>query len=246
MPEEIGREFMTRTRYAHLEPSDQSRRAPPPPVLRPFAPDAPRVSLPPSANLQLAPLDFQALVTQRTSLRRYLATPLSLEELSFLLWCTQGVKEVSQFHTLRTVPSAGARHPFETVLLINRVDGLEPGLYGYEPLDHELVLLRTGADWGDRLAEACHRQAFVKNSAVTFFWLAVPYRTTWRYTERGYRYLHLDAGHVCQNLYLASEAIQAGTCAVAAFDDDALIGLLELDPEEAFVIYLAAVGKRPA
>ncbi|MFH1570318.1 MAG: SagB/ThcOx family dehydrogenase, partial [Gemmatimonadota bacterium] len=82
-------------------------------------------------------------------------------------------------------------------------------------------------------------------SAVTFFWVAVPRRTTWRYVERGYRYLHLDAGHVCQNLYLAAESIGAGTCAIAAFDDDALIDILGLDPQEAFVIYLATVGKRP-
>jgi SagB-type dehydrogenase family enzyme len=67
---------------------------------------------------------------------------------------------------------------------------------------------------------------------------------TWRYGERGYRYLHLDAGHVCQNLYLASETIDAGTCAVGAFDDDALNNLLGLNEEEAFVIYLATVGKK--
>ncbi len=84
------------------------------------------------------------------------------------------------------------------------------------------------------------------HSAVTFLWVAVPYRMTWRYQERGYRYLHLDAGHVCQNLYLAAEAIDAGVCAVAAFDDDALNTLLCLDAKEAFVIYLAAVGKKLA
>jgi SagB-type dehydrogenase family enzyme len=81
--------------------------------------------------------------------------------------------------------------------------------------------------------------------AVAFFWVAVPYRMTWRYGERGFRYLYLDAGHVCQNLYLASETIGAGTCAVGAFDDDALNALLGLDESESFVIYLAAVGKKP-
>ena len=242
----IGREFMDKTRYRYLDPSDQSQGMPPPPVVRPFPDEAPRIDLPSPASLDLPPLNFHTLITARTSLRRYVATPFTLEELSFLLWCTQGIKSAGQLNTLRTVPSAGARHPFETILLINRVDGLESGLYGYAALDHQLALLKTGPDLADQLTAGCHGQAFIKHSAATFFWVAVPYRTTWRYVERGYRYLHLDAGHVCQNLYLAAEAIQAGACAVAAFDDDVLIDLLELDSEEAFVIYLAAVGKRPA
>jgi SagB-type dehydrogenase family enzyme len=84
----------------------------------------------------------------------------------------------------------------------------------------------------------------VVHSAVTFVWTAVPYRMTWRYGQRGYRYLHLDAGHVCQNLYLAAEALGAGACAIAAFDDERMAGLLQVDPAEEFVIYLATVGKR--
>ncbi|MCD4689124.1 MAG: SagB/ThcOx family dehydrogenase, partial [Desulfuromonadaceae bacterium] len=185
------------------------------------------------------------LITQRRSLMEYADQPLSLAELSHLLWCTQGVKVTyDQQMTLRTVPSAGARHALETVLLINRVDGLEPGLYRYMALDHHLEVISTLRDIAGRLAAACFSQRFIMQSAVTFLWVAVPYRMTWRYQERGYRYLHLDAGHVCQNLYLAAEAIGAGVCAVAAFDDDELNTLLCIDPEEAFVIYLAAVGKR--
>jgi len=75
-------------------------------------------------------------------------------------------------------------------------------------------------------------------------WVAIPHRMTWRYSERGYRYLHLDAGHACQNLYLAAEAIGGGVCAIGAFDDDAMATLLDLDPDEQFVIYLATVGKK--
>ena len=239
-----GREFMRLTRYEHLSPSDQSRGLPPPSVFRALAPHAELLDLPAPETLGLAPVDLHQLITGRTSQRRYADAPLSLAELSFLLWCTQGVKEVGKWNTLRTVPSAGARHPFETVLLVNRVDGAEPGLYAYEALDHQLALMRTGPNLDERLAETCFGQNFLKNSAATFLWVAIPYRNTWRYGERGYRYMHLDAGHVGQNLYLAAEAIGAGACAVAAFDDDALINFLELDPEEAFVIYLAAVGKR--
>ena len=243
-PDGIGREFMRLTSHAHLGPSDQTRGLPPPPVLHALAPRAERIDLPPPASLDLKAVDFRRLATQRTSVRQYAATPLSLAELSVLLWCTQGIKEAGQVHTLRTVPSAGARHPFETVLLLNRVEGVEPGLYAYEALDHQLALLLTGPHLVQRLVRACFGQGFVGTSAATFCWVAIPYRTTWRYGERGYRYMHLDAGHVCQNLYLAAETMGCGACGIAAFDDGALIDILGLDPDEAFVIYLAALGKR--
>ncbi len=97
----------------------------------------------------------------------------------------------------------------------------------------------------DRVARACGNQSHVEQAAVDFIWVAVPERTTWRYGERGYRYLHLDAGHVCQNLYLAAWSIGCGTCAIGAYDDHALNGVLELDGEAQFVIYMGSVGKRP-
>jgi SagB-type dehydrogenase family enzyme len=83
----------------------------------------------------------------------------------------------------------------------------------------------------------------VNTSGVTFFWVAVSERMEWRYPVRGYRYLHLDAGHVCQNLYLAAEAISCGVCAIAAFDDEKVNEALNLDGENLFVIYVATVGK---
>ena len=87
-------------------------------------------------------------------------------------------------------------------------------------------------------------QRQVATSAVTFIWAAVPYRTVWRYSERSYRYLYLDAGHVCQNLHLAAESINCGICAIGAYDDDAADQLLGFDPPEMFVIYMASLGRR--
>lgn len=247
--EGIGREFMRQTRYQALAASgrqpDQQRGVSQPPLTWTWPAEALRVTLPPPTEATLSTSDLREVIDRRTSLRRYDPAPLTLTELSFLLWATQGMRAQRSAHLLRTVPSAGARHPFETVLLVNRITGLEPGLYGYESVEHRLVCLRQGLDLGQQLTAACLGQEMVAQSAVTLLWVAVPYRTTWRYPERGYRYLHLDAGHVCQNLYLAAEAIGAGTCAVAAFDDDALIEFLELDSQEAFVIYLAPVGRRP-
>lgn len=245
MEKDSGRDFMEKTKHKNMGVSDQQLHLPQPPLSWAAEPVNPKVELPHPGSLAIDPVDIRVLITQRSSLREYADKPLSLAELSHLLWCTQGVKVAyDQQMTLRTVPSAGARHALETVLLINRVDGLEPGLYRYMALDHQLEQISTLRDIAGRFAAACFGQRFIMHSAVTFIWVAVPYRMTWRYQERGYRYLHLDAGHVCQNLYLAAEAVGAGVCAVAAFDDDELNTLLCLDPEEAFVIYLAAVGKK--
>lgn len=188
------------------------------------------------------PIDLQEAIQRRASCRKYRESPLSLEELSFLLYVTQGVKDVSEL-TYRTVPSAGARHAFETYLLVNSVEGLSSGLYRFIASRHKLLEVSLQKGLSQRFTKAALGQSMVETSALTFIWVAIPYRMTWRYGERGYRYLYLDAGHLCQNLYLGGEAIEAGVCAIAAFDDDRMNRLLNLD-DEAFVIYLATVGKR--
>lgn len=243
----VGTEFMERTRYEALAPSDQTRGAPQPPLELALPPNAlGRVDLPAPSGLGLGSIALRDAIGVRRSLREYSEEPLSLAELSFLLWATQGVREtVPGKLTLRTVPSAGARHPFETLLLVNRIQGLPCGLYRFLAVPHRLAPLPAPVDVADRAAAAALGQEMVKESAATFIWIAVAERTTWRYGERGYRYLHLDAGHVAQNLYLAAESVGAGACAIAAFSDNEMNALLELDGERQFVIYLAAVGKRP-
>jgi len=246
MSESPGCDFMRRTRYRFLAPPPQARGEPPPPLeLAPPA-GAKRMALPPPDALALASLDFRKLLRERASLREYSPAALSLDELAFLLWATQGVKSVEAPHaTFRTVPSAGARHALEAFVLANRVEGVAPGLWRYMALSHEIVLVDDSRNVAARAVDACQGQRFVASSAATVVWAAVPERMTWRYSERGWRYLLLDAGHACQNLYLAAEAIGGGACAIAAFDDAALDRLLGIDGETAFGIYVAAVGKRP-
>ena len=240
----IGRQFIKGTYYRYLERSDQDKGVPQPPLQLDYPATQAPIALPTPHEVTGNPLDIREAIEKRRSVRQYSSQPLSLAELSFLLWCTQGVKQViGRPVTLRTVPSAGARHAFETYLLINRVDGLAPGLYRFLALEHKLLEIDLSADVAARMVEACWRQQFVRTSAATFIWTAVAYRMTWRYGERGYRYLFLDAGHVCQNLYLAAQAVGCGVCAIAAFDDEAVNRLLGLDGEEQFAIYLASVGK---
>jgi SagB-type dehydrogenase family enzyme len=241
----IGEVFMERTRYPYLDVSDQRRGLPQPPLELGADPSAARLALPDPAGVHVRAVDVRTAIEQRVSVRRYAGTRLTLAELSYLLWCTQGVKRVEGgYVTMRTVPSAGARHALETYLLINRVEGVAPGLYRYLAIEHELLPVETGPEVADLVTGACWGQQFVKTSAVTFVWTAVAYRMTWRYGQRGYRYMHLDAGHVCQNLYLAAAPIGCGVCAIAAFSDEDMSRILDIDGVEQFAIYVAAVGKK--
>jgi SagB-type dehydrogenase family enzyme len=144
--------------------------------------------------------------------------------------------------TRRTVPSGGSCHAFETYLLINRVVGVDPGLYRYLPLEHSLCFLHQDSMLAQAAHDACLRQ-YVRDSAAAFFWTVIPYRAEWRYGKMSHKALALDAGHVCQNLFLACEGIKAGICAIGAYDQEKLDRLLCVDGRDEFAIYAAAVGK---
>jgi SagB-type dehydrogenase family enzyme len=242
--EAIGREFIERTKFHYLGPSDQMRGEPMPDLERAPEEGGKVTPLPNPGEFKPSPFDLRQALEERKSVRRFVASPLSLEELSYLLWCTQGVKRVvNGVATMRTVPSAGARHALETYLLVNRVRDLKPALYRYLALSHRLVEVDDDEEVADRMVEGCLGQTFVKTCGVTFVWTAEVYRMSWRYGQRGYRYLFLDAGHVCQNLYLAARSTGCGVCAIAAFSDDDMNRLLNLNGEDRFVIYLATAGK---
>ena len=242
------RAFIKADRWPELQrhASDQRKGVPAPALGKPCPQAATLFEIPHPDTLTVGQMPLAEAIKRRKSQRKYTTEPLTMEELAFLLWAAQGVRETGQHgetpYLLRTVPSAGARHPFETYLVVNRVEGLDPGLYHYQSLEHQLCFL--GAD--DRLVERTHEGCFgqyVKNSAVTFLWTAVPYRTEWRYSIVSPKLIALDAGHVCQNLYLACTAIGAGACAIAAYDQQMLDAVLDLDGDDEFVIYVATVGK---
>jgi len=241
----IGKEFMEKTKYQNVSESMQRRGFPQPPLEYEYDHSVDLIKLPATRELQQFPIDLKIAVERRRTLRNYQQIPLTLDEMTYLLWVTQGVKEINNNKiTKRTVPSAGARHAFETYLLINRVEGISPGLYRYLALEHALLPVNSGQDITQRVTAACLEQQQISSSALTFIWVAIKERMYWRYGERGYRYLHLDAGHVCQNLCLGAEAIGSGVCAIAAFNDDQLNTILELDGENRFVIYLGTLGKK--
>lgn len=226
--------------------TDQNRRIPPPPMEKPFDPASFRIDLPTFSSAGIiGKIDLTEAIASRESCRSFCKTPLSLEELSFLLWATQGMRLlIDAAHALRTVPSAGCRHTFETYLSVHLVGGLEKGIYRYLPIGHQLLFETAVENIEKKIARAALGQSFAGEAAVTFIWTTIPYRMEWRYGLAAHKVIALDAGHVCQNLYLACEAIGAGTCAVAAYDQTAIDRLIGVDGENEFTIYLAPVGKK--
>ncbi len=227
--------------------TDQNKNLPPPPLQKPCSSDINRIDIPDgkTALLKHCLMPVCHAIINRESVRQYKNKSFTLEEISALLYATQGVRKIlNRISALRTVPSAGARHSFETYLAIKNVENLAPGLYRYLPFDGQLAQLKIDPEIGEKAAQACFEQDFIANAAATFFWTAIPSRMEWRYGLAAHKVIALDCGHVCQNLYLACEGIGVGTCAIAAYDQEACDELLGIDGEEEFTIYIASVGKK--
>jgi SagB-type dehydrogenase family enzyme len=166
---------------------------------------------------------------------------LPLSTLSALLWATQGITAAAGQYHFRTAPSAGGLYPVETYLLAKSVEGLGQGIYHLRPLAFDLEYIKPG-NFGHDLAEAALGQGMVAEAQVVFIWTAVVARSKWKYRQRAYRYIYLDAGHIAQNLYLAGSALGMGVCGIGAFFDDRVNALIGLDGTEETVLYMASVG----
>ena len=182
-----------------------------------------------------------ALLQERRSQRAYGADPADRETLGQLLWASQGISLHARQYQLRTAPSAGALYPIETYVAVNRARDLEPGIYHYEVLHHRLALIRPG-EWGRELAQAALGQAMLMRAPLVFIWSALVERSKWKYEQRAYRYIYLDAGHIAQNLALAALSLDLGTCQVGAFFDEEANSVVQLDGVEETVIYMSTVG----
>lgn len=224
--------------------SDQMADLPAPPLEKAIPEDAVMIDLPSIDEISLGEMPLIQVFKKRRSHRQFTEESLSLEELTFLCWSVAGVHEIgaNNVWTKRTSPSGGARHPFETYLVVQRVEGLDPGIYRYSGLQHKLVLVKAGGEFCRQLAEDA-MQSFVKESAVVFIWTVVPYRNEWRYMFTAAREMAMDIGHYCENLYLAAESIGAGTCGVASYEQNIVDEMLGVDGEDEFTIYIAPVGK---
>lgn len=240
----MNREFMKSHFNKGIE-TDQDRGLQQPPLEKPFDKDSELIDLPEVDNSIITNGDIMKAMLDRESHRVYKDGAISLEQLSYLLTMTQRIKGIkgNNYVGLRPVPSAGGRHPFETYLAVLNVDGLKKGMYRYLPLEHKLLFIKEDDELNEKITVGANRQKFAGRSAVTFIWSCVPYRTEWRYAGRSYKIMLLDAGHVCQALYLACETIGLGTCAIASYDQELMDNLIDVDGEDEFTVYLSPVGR---
>lgn len=243
-----GREFMRGYRnndpYKERFESDQNLKLPQPPLVKaPMAKDENHIML--TKDFSDLPMlhNLPQLLESRRSARIY-TQEMTLAQLSFLLWASQGVKSIrgKSYATLRTVPSGGARHAFETYLLVRSVEGLQNGAYHYLPMEHALEFLHEVDDMDTKINESLCGQGWASKANVLFYWSMVPYRAEWRYGIYAHRVALIDAGHMGENLYLACTGLGLGCCALGAFSDELCNQMFSLDGEEEFMLYVVPVG----
>jgi SagB-type dehydrogenase family enzyme len=232
--------------------TDQNRGLPMPPVQKPVPEGGTVVRLPEWRGAVKPEGSLDQLIENRRSVRKFGEEGLTAGELSYLFWATQGVRKVKGERVMRTVPSAGNRHATECYAALTRDvkgDGgetvFQAGLWRYLPLSHALLYMGCPENLPDKISEASLGQEFVGSAPIVFFWACIPYRMEWRYAEASHKVIAIDAGHICQNLYLAAGSLGCGTCAVAAYSQGKADALLQLDGEEEFVVYMAPVGRIP-
>jgi len=177
----------------------------------------------------------------RRSERDFKPAPLSSHHVSQLLWAAQGITVEHMGYKFRTTPSAGALYPVETYLVINHVEEIPQGVYHYGVEDHVLEQIREG-DYRGAVARAALDQKIAYEANIVFVWTAVFERCKWKYKQRAFRYVYLDAGHIAQSVALASVALGLGSCQIAAIYDEEANALLGVDSDEESTIYMTVVG----
>ena len=188
-------------------------------------------------------IQFWDIINKRHSTRAFKNEPISLMDLSLLLFSMSGLTRVFPKFAFRTIPSAGGLFPIETYTIINNVSDIEQGIYHYNIENHGLDFLKQG-DFRKLVADACYGQRMVSKSAVNFIWTSLIDRTRNSYGERAYRYIYLDCGHLAQNFYLAAEALGLNACVVGAYYDDEINSIIDLNEKKEFAIYMGVVGKK--
>ncbi len=181
-------------------------------------------------------------INDRRSLRKYSEQLLTFEEVSYLLWETARVDSNKGNIVFRTIPTGGATNGMETYIYINRVEGIDSGLYHYIQNKHTLEFMGNENDLTDKVNEAMLHQ--LRNANVVVFLSAVPYRSEYKYAHMAHKMLLIEAGHAAQNLSLACEAIQSGAVCIAAYNQELSDQVLQLDGDNEFTTYIIAVGKK--
>jgi SagB-type dehydrogenase family enzyme len=186
-------------------------------------------------------LSLWETVQERRSIRNFSQKPMNKTQISRLLWATQGVTKKDMGYEFRASPSAGALYPVETYLFIHNVEEIPKGIYHYAVQNHELSQLNLG-DYRQEIAKAALDQDMAFSACAVFAWTAVFERAKWKYKQRAYRYVYLDAGHIAQSFALGAVSLGLGSCQIAALYDEEVNNLLQIDGEEESILYLSVVG----
>ncbi len=239
MGKTVGDDFQTETKYmrnkslgVNLDWANKSE------IYKNY-PSSKTVQLP--SQFQDSASKFTEVIRRRRSIRSFSTQPLSMVDLAFLLFTSTGIQRTEHNYEFRMAPSAGALYPIETYIAANNVEELKEGIYHYNVKNHLLEEIKLG-NFGSKIAHSAFDQEMCADASVVFFWTAVFRRAKWKYSQRAYRYIYLDAGHIAQNLALAAVSINCGSCNAGAFFDDEINSILDIDGTEESVIYLNVVG----
>jgi SagB-type dehydrogenase family enzyme len=205
-------------------------------------PESEKILLP-RAGWELSEARIIPLLQKRRSIRKFSKSKVSLSDMAVMLWGSQGVTAQAGSHLFRTTPSAGALYPVETYIVVQNVEKLKKGIYHFDVRSFQLELIDEG-DYSRQVAAAFLDQEFMTRAAVNVIWTAIAGRNMSKYGDRGGRYLLLDVAHICQNLIMAAEAVNCGSCPVAAFYDDEVTNLLDIDGINELPLYGASIGKK--
>jgi SagB-type dehydrogenase family enzyme len=239
MNNNVGDDFQTETKYSRNKNLGGKIDWTNKPEIYKTYPSSKTIQLP--NPFQKATPSFTEVLQKRKSTRSFSTQPLSKVDLAFLLWASTGIQRAEHGYEFRTAPSAGALYPIETYITTNNVQDIEKGVYHYNIRNHLLEEITLG-NFGEKIAHAALDQEMCADAAVVFTWTAVFSRSKWKYQQRAYRYIYLDAGHIAQNLALAAASISCGSCQVGAFFDDEVNSMVGIDGIEESTICLSAVG----
>ena len=239
MNNNVGDEFQTETKYSRNKNLGGKLDWTNKPETYKTYPTNKTIQLP--NPLQKATPTFSEALQKRKSTRSFSTQPLSKVDLAFLIWAATGIQRAEHGYEFRTAPSAGALYPIETYIATNNIQEIEKGIYHYNIKNHLLEEITLG-NFGEKIAHAALDQEMCADAAVVFIWTSIFRRSKWKYQQRAYRYIYLDAGHIAQNLALASASITCGSCQVGAFFDDEVNSILGIDGVEESTICLSAVG----
>lgn len=239
----VAQDFIAGTRYPDYSTVDLVLRVPEPPHELPLKEGQEIIKLISPKKVRVPDIPVRKAIESWEPVGFFSRSTITLKDLSYLLWCMQGFRKiVSETIQLRNVPSSGSRYPLETYFVASDIEGLEPGLYRYLPMSHSIVAERLDSGLTLEMSTASMNFRIMTRAAVTFLWVAVPYRSVWALGNRGYRSALIEAGHTCQNLILASAGLGYEVFPTDMFHDELIMKLAGLDPETQWPVYLAAVG----